>query len=577
MFKKNDVIDVYSLSPMQQGMLFHYLMDGSSQSYFEQVCYSVSGYIDLQHFQQGFQALLDRHDVLRTVFVYKKAVKPRQVVLRRREAVVHYEDISGRQHEDTSKYIENFKIKDRENGFDLSKDIPVRLSIIKKTATDSQIIWSFHHIIMDGWCSSILMKEMLFMYTALRKGETLEKQAFPPVPPYKEYIKWLEVQDLEKGLNYWRDYLENYETSTLIPRTPPLNKVTLGKKNSYRQAIHWFDVDAPLTQALAEVSGRSRVTLNITFQALWGILLEKYNNTGDVIFGSVVSGRPPHIEGIETMVGLFINTLPVRIQTGRGTTFESLLEDLQQRFVRSQPYQHVPLPDIQSVTSQKSELINHILVFENYPVAEEVVNFNKDNTLGFTVTSAEAFEQTSYDLDFVVSPGDRGDCLRIGWRYNAEVYDAPSIERMARHLLNIIRQAAQQPGIRVNQIDILSEAERNRLLYEFNDTDAEFPSEKTILQLFEEQVERNPNHVALVEAKDRDRSPTPVTYGELNRAANQLGCLLAEKGAGPDSIAAIMVERSIRMIIGIFGIWKAGGSYLPIDPASPTERIAFML
>ncbi|MCP5103045.1 MAG: AMP-binding protein, partial [bacterium] len=562
MLSKGNVKDMYSLSPMQEGMFFHYIMDPKSSAYFEQMSYRVKGGLLPLLFEQSLNRLIRRYDVLRTVFIYKKAAKPRQVLLKTREARIPVEDISHLSEPEQDHYIEVFKERDRETGFELSRDIPLRVSILKLSDSAYEIVWSFHHIIMDGWCTAILIKEMMHFYSRLQEGK---EPSLPAAVPYRAYIKWLEKQDREKALHYWRNYLKGYQNRAVVPEIDNVG----GSRP--RKVSHSFTIDETLTRKLNQISEKNNVTLSTIFQSLWGILLQRYNNSDDVVFGAVVSGRPPGIPGIDTMVGLFINTVPVRIQCRPEDTFAQLVKRVQGRQVAARQYEFVPLAEVQAVTQLKRELLNHIVVFENYPVAREVERTGKKEGSGFEVSNVEVFEQTNYDMDIVVGPGRE---LHILINYNESVYEMPVIERIEGHLLQIAKQTADDPEVPLETIDILTEAERRLLLYDYNATEVPYPSDKTIHQLFEEQAARTPDRIAVV---DHRSYKTYVTYSQLNQTANSTAHRLMERGVAPGDIVGIKMERSIEMIVGIYGILKVGAAYLPIDPHYPQDRIDFMM
>jgi amino acid adenylation domain-containing protein len=306
------------------------------------------------------------------------------------------------------------------------------------------------------------------------------------------------------------------------------------------------------------------------FQTAWAILLQKYNNTVDVVFGSVVSGRSSAIHGIENILGLFINTIPVRINTNHKQTFRELIKEVQEQALRSKTREYLPLSDIQSRSLLKENLIDHIIVFENYPIDEEVKNMSRWYKTGFRVKNFEAREQTNYDLNVIVLPGKN---LAVSISYNSIVYNRETIKTAAAHFIQITKEITNNKDIEVSNIEILTRKEKHQLLVEFNDTKADYPKDKTIVDLFEEQVERIPDNIAVVIMK------ACLTYRELNNKSGQLGYVLKEKGVRPDMnpIVGIMAERSLEMIIGILGILKAGGVYLPIDPDHPEERIHYMV
>ncbi|MCP4218658.1 MAG: non-ribosomal peptide synthetase, partial [bacterium] len=293
MFKKSDVKDAYPLTPMQEGMLYHYLMGSKDTDHFKQISYRIEGEFNPGRFQEAFNLLIDRHDILRTIFVFEKVKKNLQVVLKKRTSNVHFQDISHLSEVPREQYIEEFKEKDREKGFDLSKDILLRYSILQVSPTSYEMILLLHHIIIDGWSTGMLIREMMVIYGFLRDGMPIN---LPRAAPYGTYIKWLEKQNPQAGLEHWKSYLENYENRAVIPgvREP--------RNGRYRQDRHIFVIDEALTGELSRLASKNKTTINTAFQAAWGLLLQKYNNTGDVVFGGVVSGRPAEIPGIEKMM-----------------------------------------------------------------------------------------------------------------------------------------------------------------------------------------------------------------------------------------------------------------------------------
>ncbi|WP_432403719.1 amino acid adenylation domain-containing protein [Wukongibacter sp. M2B1] len=559
MFKKSDVKDIYSLSPMQEGMLFHYIMDRESSTYFEQLAFTVYGKVDIKKFENAFNKIIEKYEVLRTIFIYEELAKPLQIVLKKREMEVCFEDIFDLKDSEKDKYIEDFKIEDRRRGFDLERDIPMRISVIRISDNTYKIIWSFHHIIMDGWCIGIIIKDFFEIYKRFIRGENV---IFELAKPYSTYIKWLEKRDNEEGIDYWKNYLKNYGQQALICG---------GKRTNSKEYLlkeHKITIDKGLMTAIRDIAIRNQVTVNTIFQALWGVLLCRYNDTQDVVFGSVVSGRPADIPGIDTMVGLFINTVPIRIKYGKEDTFRELVVRVQKEIIESEKFSHISLAEIQSNSDLKQGLINHINVFENYPLDEALERLSDEKELGFSVNSVESFGQINYDFGVIVIPGDE---LIVNFKYNGMVYDDYYIGAIGRHLTNAFEQIANRSDIRVQDIDIITKEEEKRILYDLNNTKAEYSREKTIHELFNERAEHISDSVALVFKEKK------ITYEEVNKRANSLGRTLRKKGVGPETIVGIITERSIEMIVGILGILKAGGAYLPLDPKTPSNRIKYML
>lgn len=551
--------DLYPLSPMQEGMLFHSILDQKSEAYFEQTVITIQDILDASLIQQSLQKLVDRYDIFRTVFMYKETERPLQVVLEQREATpIHVENWSGQPDEEKKSLLESFLKNDRQTGFDLEKEVPIRLALIQWTKEDSKLIWSFPHIVMDGWCMGTVAQDFFDIYISLRDNTFLK---LGPVFPFSSFIQWLERQNKEEAAAYWQRYLLNVENETVVPG------YTRSFDSSYRAKQFTSIWEERLTQGLEHIAKQYRVTVSTVFQTLWGILLQTYNNSNDVILGSVVSGRPDEVPGIENMVGLFINTIPVRIISSPEQRFSDLLASVQDSMMESNRYSYLSLADIQSHTSLKQNLIGHIVVFENYPISEDLMSLEEESKT-IRISEVEEIEQTNYDLNVVVVPGCK---LEIRFSYNELTYDSNMIQLIASHLSQAMEQVLLNPDISVKDLDFVTTEEKQWLLFDFNDTRTLYPAEHTIHHCFEEQAEKTPEAVAIV-FEDRE-----LTYRELNTKANQLASKLRKLGVQPDTIVAILTERSPEMIIGVLGILKAGAAYLPIDPVYPQDRITFML
>jgi amino acid adenylation domain-containing protein/non-ribosomal peptide synthase protein (TIGR01720 family) len=581
--------DLYTLTPMQEGMLFHAVYDSSSYSYFEQMSYRIQGDLDIHLVEKSLNELFKRHDILRTAFVYKDIEHPVQVVLKDRLIDFYFEDISKIENrEDKENYIKEFKRKDKDRSFDLSQGVLMRVSILRVDKSEYEFTWSLHHILMDGWCIGILNADFFEIYNSY-----VENRAYrlPAVKPYRTYIQWLEQQDKEASSRYWQSYLELFEEQTGVPKTRIMNN----GENGYRNETVSVVLNRKKTTILNKLSARYHVTLNTMAQTVWGILLGKYNRKNDVVFGAVVSGRPFELEGVESMVGLFINTIPVRIRFEEKMKFHELLQNVQEEAIASEPHHYHPLAEIQSGSTLKQNLIDHLFIFENYPIAEQIEGYgserHKSNELALELTNVDVFEQTNYDFNIIPAGSDQ---LRITFKYNGNVYNEDFVERIANHFILAFDQVIENKELQIEEITLLSGEEKNRLLYEFNNTAAEYPADQTIQRLFEEQVKRTPDNIAVVgvphelyELLERASfegtggAPLPVpmsfTYRELNKMSAQLAHLLIKRGVQPDTIVGIKLERSIEMIISMLGILKTGSAYLPIDPGYPEERINYML
>ncbi len=332
-----------------------------------------------------------------------------------------------------------------------------------------------------------------------------------------------------------------------------------------------FHLDSGLTAGLNRLAQQKQVTVNTVLQAIWSVLLQRYSGTPDVVFGAVVSGRPSEVEGIERMIGLFINTIPVRVRSGKGQSFEQLILALHKEAGESTPYHYFPLYEVQSQTELKRELLNHLFVFENYPVEKELAGEGSGGSsghIGGRIEHVEVFEQTGYDLEIVVSPGA---AIEVRLKYDAGVYEDEMIRRIEGHWKLAAEYVVKHPEREVASIPMLTEAEREKIMQASTRPEAAYPKDKTIVDLFEEQVKRVPERVAVSVPGES------LTYLELDRRAEEVAQALRSRGIGPESIVAVMLERSASLIVAMLGVLKAGGAYLPVDPQLPEERKAYMV
>jgi amino acid adenylation domain-containing protein/non-ribosomal peptide synthase protein (TIGR01720 family) len=572
-----NIKNIYPTSPMQQGMYFHYLLDKSSPVYFVQFSYRLHGELKVNLVEKSLNEILKRHDALRTVFNHEKKDILLQVVLKEQSIDFFYKDISKMSSKkEKEEFIEKYRERDRRNLFDLGKSILIRAALLQLGKDEYEFVWSFHHILMDGWCVNILTVEFLEIYRSYIENREYQ---LPPVKQYSSYIKWLGRRDPEASKIYWGRYLAGYKETTGITKIKEYN---WGGKNKYQQEQVLLTLGREETASLNKIAGKSQVTLNCVVQSIWGVILGKYNNKEDVVFGAVVSGRPSEIEEIERMVGLFINTIPVRIRFDSETPFNELIQLVQEDSLRSETHHHYPLAKIQSGSYLKQNLIDHILAFENHPLAQAIegmVNTNERTTkeLTLTISNTKDFQQTNYDFNLIVTPGDR---LELAIQYNSNTYNNRQVERVVNTFNHLVTQVINNNHTKIKELEIISEKEKKQLLYDFNDTSVQYPGHMTISALFREQVGRTPDRISVVGNRllaPGKREDVQLTYRELNSQSDQLAHLLRKKGVQANIVVGLMAERSPREIIGILAIIKAGGAYLPIDPGNPTDRIINLL
>ncbi|MEK3800887.1 plipastatin non-ribosomal peptide synthetase PpsC [Bacillus sp. FSL K6-1234] len=552
-----EIQDIYPLSFMQEGMLFHSLYDEQSRAYFEQASFTIHGQLDLERFQKSMDAVFDRYDIFRTAFIYKNVAKPRQVVLKQRPCPVHVEDISHLNEKDKEHCTEAFKEQDKSKGFDLQTDVLMRISILKWAPDHYVCIWSHHHILMDGWCLGIVIKDFLHIYQALGKGQFPD---LPPVQPYGTYIKWLMQQDREEAAEYWKKRLQHFEKASPLPkRTDQMSDGTL-------QQIT-FTIPEKETSELQKIAAACGATLNTVFQALWGIMLQKFNRRDDAVFGSVISGRPSELKDVENMVGLFINTIPIRVQSDF-LSFSDLVSGMQKDMTEAEAYSYFPLYDIQAQSALKQELIDHIIVFENTPTQQEIEELNQAGSFDFSVKDFEMEEVTNYRCSVKVIPGRT---LYVRIHFHTGAYQPNMMSEIKDYLLHMISDVISDPSLPVSKMTLLDEDKTRKIVSQNNRTVSVSPEAPTLHGLFERQAAVTPERLAI------RFSGGSLTYAELDMYASQLAAHLAARGVTNESIVGVLSERSPDMLIAVLAVLKAGGAYLPLDPAYPKERLSYML
>ncbi|MCP4148513.1 MAG: amino acid adenylation domain-containing protein, partial [bacterium] len=550
----NKIEDIYPLAPMQKGLLFQHLYDQTAAAYFEQISFHMHEELEIPLMKESLNRLLERYEILRAVFLHDKGENLLQAILKDRKCDFSYEDISGR--DEKEEYLQRFKEKDKKRNFQLAKDVMIRLNITRLKKSEYRFTWSFHHILMDGWCLGILIKDYLEIYRSLKENR---RPRLPEVKPYRGYIQWVERRDKEESKAFWKKYLDGYDEQAGVPAA---------RKSGHREegnGVVTMVLDAEKTRALNNLAAGNQVTLNTLINSTWGIILGKYNDRRDVTFGAVVSGRPTQIQGIETMVGLFINTIPVRVKYDVETKFNQLLRDIQQKALDSEPFHYYPLAEIQAESHLKQNLMDHITVFENYPVVEQ-----KETKL----TDLEVFEQTNYRFNIVVGAKEQ---LSIKLQYDKRTYDSDIVGRITGHFRRVFQQVLENEETNICHITLLTEEEREQLLYDFNDTALDYPKGKTLHEIFGEQVERTPDRISVVSQDPENGQTLQMSYRELENKSNRLARYLQDKGVATGMIIALMAQRSTDMVIGLLGILKTGAAYLPIEPGNPGERVRYML
>ncbi|WP_346396406.1 amino acid adenylation domain-containing protein [Pseudomonas syringae] len=538
--------DLYPLAPMQQGMLFHTLFEQEAGNYINQMRIEVSG-LDVPRFRAAWQATLDAHEVLRSAFI--SHLQPAlQVVLR--DVRMPFVELDARGQ--SSGWIDQWADADRQQGFDLAHGPLLRLAVLRTGEQSHQLIYTSHHILMDGWSSSRLLGEVLQRYS----GQTLPRQ----VSRYRDYIEWLQRQDAGLSERFWTGQLARLDEPTRLVQA------FKAPENGEGHGDYLHLIDAENTRQLSEFAREQRVTLNTLVQSAWLLVLQRYTGQSSVTFGATVAGRPADLPGVEEQLGLFINTLPVIASPRAEQRVAEWVQQVQAQNSALREHEHTPLYEIQRWARSAGEaLFDTILVFENYPVSEAL---QQAAPPGLVFGGLHTQEQTHYPLTLVVN---LGETLSLCFSYAREAFSEQHMAQLSAHFQQVLQALTHDAQAALGELALLSDREQQHVLREWNATAADFPSEDCLHSLIEAQVRATPEAPVLIFAAEQ------MSYAQLNARANQLAHRLRDSGVGPDVLVGICVERSLELVIGLLAIIKAGGAYVPLDPDYPEDRLVYMM
>ncbi|HSF43791.1 MAG TPA: non-ribosomal peptide synthase/polyketide synthase [Thermoanaerobaculia bacterium] len=551
--------DLYPLSPLQEGILFESLYAPGSGVYVEQVVCRLDGALHPAALAEAFRRIVERHPVLRTSFHWLELDRPLQALHSRAEIELEQEDWTDCAPAEQAARLAAVLDKDRQRGFDLTRAPLIRWFLARTGPGEHRLLWTHHHILLDGWSFASVAGEFLACYHALRDG------AEPQLArrrPYRDYIAWLETQDLASTEEYWRRALAGWTEPTPLPAGSGAAAQRPGSE--LRKVV----ISEPAMAVLQALARSQQLTLNTLVAGAWAVLLGRYGGKSEVVFGTTASGRAAPLQGIEEMVGLFINTLPLRVPVDDRLPLVPWLKDLQLRQAELIQHEHTPLPRVQTCSELPpgTRLFDSILVFENWPLD----NALRQGGFGLDVAEVRALERTGFPLTLVAVPGHG---LSLDLEYDTARIDTIAAVRILAQVAHLLEELAESPlEKRIEDLSLLTPAERHQLLAEWNDTAPARPAGLSPLhRLIEEQADRTPEAVAVV-FEDGE-----LTYRDLDRRANHLAFRLLELGIGPDSLVAICMERSAGLVPALLAILKAGGAYVPLDPDLPHERLAFLL
>ncbi|GHG84274.1 non-ribosomal peptide synthetase [Comamonas sp. JC664] len=553
-----DMEDLYPLSPMQQGMLFHALLDPNSGMYFERAAWTLDTDLNREALREAWQQVMARYPILRTSFVGEELEAPLQLVNRTATLPWDEQDWSHLPEAEQQSRLSAWMDADRAKGFDLKQAPLMRVGALKLGAKTWRVVWSFHHLLLDGWSVGRVLNEMLAMYDAQVRKQPLRLE---PPPVYRDYIAWLEGRGIAQAETWWKQALRGFGEPT------PLPGETGGQARNAAQVMgeRKVHLSAETTEQLRAFSRRHQVTLSTLVQAAWALVLGRHAGLEDVVFGVTVAGRPPELPGVEQMVGLFINTLPARVSLPAQRKVVDWLKELQAWQVDRAPFEYAPLVKVQgwSPVPRGTPLFESLVVFENYPVEDSV----RQGAGVLEVRDVTAQERTNYPLTLSAHADKQ---LMLNLDFESPRLGVEAMERVLEQLQTVLVGILDAEDKHLWELSLLTKEGLREVVYDWNDTHV--PAQGACLhELFEAQAKRTPDAVAVTAPEAGS-----LTYAQLDARANQLAHHLRARGIGPELLVGVCLERTPDLLVALMGILKAGGAYVPLDPTYPAERLARM-
>ncbi|WP_198550483.1 condensation domain-containing protein, partial [Streptomyces silvensis] len=546
--------DVWPLTPAQSGILFHSVMAESSfDAYQIQLVLHLSGTVVPERMRVAGQALLGRYPNMATAFTTDAAGEQVQLVLDHVELPWRTVDLRDLDEERRGEELEKLLAADHSAHFDPAEPPMLRMTLVQMDADLSELVLTVNHALYDGWSLAHLMRDLILLYEA--EGDA---SGLPRVRSYRDFLAWLAEQDHDEAVRVWGEELEGVTEPTMLASVAATEQGGgLGQLE--------LPLAAETSRALTRRAGELGITLNTLIQGVWGVLLGNLTGREDVVFGTTVAGRPPQLPGADDMVGLFINSLPVRVRYSAKETLAQVLTRLQEHQTVLMDHHHHSLSEIHEAVGLGT-LYDSMVILESFPVDREGLT-EAHTSAGVTVTGIRMLSGTHYPL---MLAGTADPNLRLGLQYQDNMFTAAEIERIGARLGRVLQQLADDPNTPLAALDVLDEDERDLVLNRFNDTATEVHGD-TVIGLFEEQAARTPEATAVVCEDER------LTYAEVNERANRLARHLRTRGVGADTLAAVVLPRTPQLVVAILAVLKTGAAYVPIDPGYPGTRLEHIL
>ncbi|MCM3804719.1 non-ribosomal peptide synthase/polyketide synthase [Streptomyces sp. DR7-3] len=548
------VEDIYPLTGLQAGMLFHGLVDGAATggAYFDQIAIRIGGIADPDTFTAAWRRVVDRTPVLRSSVRWEGLAEPVQVVHRRAELPTARMDWRGLTPSGREEALRRLLAEDRAAGMELTSAPLSRIAVAGLPDDEVMLVWTAHHLMLDGWSTGQIFAEVCETYAALAAERTPQP---PARRPFRDFLRWLRERDQERAERHWRQVLAGFGTRTPLPYDRPPREA----HRTTSTALTRLELAEEVSARLRETARGGGLTVNTVVQGAWALLLSRYSGARDVVFGTTVSGRPEGLPGVETMVGMFINTVPTRAVAEGGREVVEWLRELQEQQSESRRFDFVALPRIQALSALPAgeALFDSMVVFENYPFDE-----SSAAGAGIRVLEVRAEDATSFPLCLRAYLGDR---LGFDIAYDPALFDAATVERAAAHLETLLTGIADGAGQALDELPLLTEAERRRAVREWNATARPLP-EGSLAELFAERVRSSPDAVAVTDGA------TSLGYAQLDDWAGRLAGHLLRSGLRPEDRVALLMDRSVELVVAQLAVVRAGGVYVPVDTRAPRDR-----
>ncbi|MCS7477864.1 non-ribosomal peptide synthetase [Umezawaea endophytica] len=550
--RRSSVEDVWPLSPLQQGMLYHTALDHDGpDTYTVQTVYGIDGPLDAGRLRASWQALVDRHAALRACFRHVSGAQMVQVIARDAEIPWRETDLSGLPAAIADGEVDRLAAAEVAERLRIEAAPLMKLHLVRLGPESHRLVHTLHHVLTDGWSMPIIHRELAAIYAA--GGDA---SALPPTVSYRDYLAWLGRQDKEVARAAWREELAGLDTPTTVApadptRVPDIDTVVV-------------ELTEELTEDLARLARGHDLTLNTVVQGAWAVVLSQLAGRDDVVFGATASGRPADLAGVEAMVGQLLNTLPVRVRLDGGRRALDLFAEVQRDQSALMAHQHLGLQEVQAVVGPGA-VFDTLVIYENFP--RKGLGQARDS--GLTLIPVKRGRNSShYPLTLITGPGER---MPLILDHDRGLFDRQAADSVVGALARVLERLVAEPDVLVGRLTLVSEAERALVVDEFNATAAPVPGE-SVVGMFADRVAAAPDAVAITDAAGAD-----LTYAEVDRASNRLAHHLAARGVGRGDRVGVAVERSPDLLIAFLAIWKAGAAYVPVDVEYPAERIAFIL